>query len=77
MSISNNIFLSACSICFLIIGLNISHNGISSLPDDIINCSCLTSLDLSYNAFTSLPNLVLKVDALTSVDASHNHIMGK
>lgn len=57
--------------------LNLAHNQISQLPDEIADLAALERLDISHNTFISLPNCIFKIKKLQMLNASHNHIIGK
>ncbi|XP_017784548.1 PREDICTED: leucine-rich repeat-containing protein 20 isoform X2 [Nicrophorus vespilloides] len=59
----------------LITDLNLSHNQISKLPDEIVDLKNLINLDISYNTFISLPNAIFKIPNLQNLKAGHNHII--
>lgn len=54
--------------------LNLSHNHLSTLPDELGNVSDLKSLDISHNSFFSVPKVVFKIPALTNLNAKKNLI---
>lgn len=60
----------------LITELNLSHNQLSKLPDEIADLDQLEKLDLSYNSMIALPNAIFKVPKLVDLNASNNHILG-
>lgn len=57
--------------------LNLSHNQMSKLPDEIADLGLLERLDISHNTFISLPSCVFKIRKLQQLNASNNHIIGK
>ncbi|KAI4459652.1 leucine rich repeat containing protein [Holotrichia oblita] len=59
----------------LITALNLSHNQMSKLPEEIADLASLLRLDLSHNTFIALPNAVYKVPKLEYLNASDNHIV--
>ncbi|KAK7790723.1 hypothetical protein R5R35_007961 [Gryllus longicercus] len=59
----------------LITDLNLSHNQMSKLPDELVDLAELERLDISHNAYISLPNVVFKIPKLTHLNARHNHIV--
>lgn len=61
----------------LITALNLSHNQMSKLPDEIADLGSLLRLDISHNTFIALPNAVYKIPKLEHLNASDNHIVGK
>lgn len=65
-------FLS--NILFVISELNLSHNQISNLPDELSDMNDLQRLDISHNHFMSLPSVVFIVPNLTHLNAEKNFI---
>ncbi|XKL67287.1 hypothetical protein PGB90_002778 [Kerria lacca] len=59
----------------LISELNLAHNQMSRLPDELEELSALENLDISHNAFISLPYSVYKMPKLINLNASHNYII--
>lgn len=59
----------------LISELNLAHNQMSKLPDELEELSALENMDISHNAFISLPYPVYKMPKLINLNASHNYIM--
>jgi predicted metal-binding protein len=57
--------------------LNLSHNQMSKLPDEIADLGSLERLDISHNTFISLPSCIFKISKLQQLNASNNHIIGK
>merc|ERR1719367_1167558 len=45
----------------LITELNLSHNRISNLPEEISECTQLESVDISHNSFLSVPSALLNL----------------
>ncbi|XP_022919584.1 leucine-rich repeat-containing protein 20 isoform X2 [Onthophagus taurus] len=58
----------------LISALNLSHNQMSKLPDEIADLGSLQRLDISHNTFISLPSAIFKAPKLELLNASDNHI---
>jgi len=58
----------------LITELNLSHNRISSLPEEISECSQLERVDISHNSFLSLPPCLLGLPAIASLNARKNFV---
>lgn len=54
--------------------LNLSHNHISSLPDELGDLNDLQRLGISHNHFMSLPRVVFNVPNLTHLNAEKNFI---
>lgn len=61
----------------LITDLNLSHNLMSKLPDEIKDLGSLLRLDISHNTFISLPTAIFKIPKLQVLNANNNHITGK
>ena len=57
--------------------LNLSHNKMSKLPDELQDCTELEKLDISHNSFVFLPPVLYKLPKIKTIIASHNFIMGK
>jgi len=58
----------------LITELNLSHNRISNLPEEISECSQLENVDISHNSFLSLPACLLSLPSIVSVNARKNFV---
>jgi len=58
----------------LITELNLSGNRMSSLPQEMTNCTQLQEVDISSNSFVSLPPVLLQLPALCTINASTNFI---
>ncbi|XP_044761727.1 leucine-rich repeat-containing protein 57 [Coccinella septempunctata] len=58
----------------LIKRLNLSHNQMAKLPEEIADLGSLSRLDISHNSFISLPNSIFKIPNLKELNASNNHI---
>ena len=54
--------------------LDLSHNNLSALPDDLCALAQLASLNLSHNQFQALPDVLRQLPALKEVDLSSNQI---
>lgn len=59
----------------LITELNVSHNQMSKLPDELCDLAELHSLDISHNAFITLPRVAFKMPKLANLNANHNRII--
>ncbi|XP_073831347.1 leucine-rich repeat-containing protein 20-like isoform X1 [Musca autumnalis] len=59
----------------LITELNLSHNHLSKLPDELADLNNLAKLNISHNSFIVLPPVVFKIPKLRELDASHNAII--
>jgi len=57
-----------------ITSLNLSSNRISSLPNEIVQCSQLRSVDLSVNSFVNFPSILLDIDSITDINNKNNFI---
>ncbi|GLV41258.1 sclp [Carabus blaptoides fortunei] len=55
--------------------LNLSHNQMSKLPDEIADLQSLERLDISHNAYIALPDAVFRIPKLQLLNASDNHII--
>lgn len=60
----------------LISSLNLSHNQMAKLPEEIKDLANLTRLDISHNSYISLPDAIFKIPNLQELNASHNYITG-
>jgi Leucine-rich repeat (LRR) protein len=58
----------------LITELNLSHNRLSTLPDEISECTQLEKVDISHNSFISIPQALFSLPALTKLNARKNFI---
>ena len=54
--------------------LNLSSNRLSSLPNELINCTHLQSIDISSNSFVVFPVILLEIQSITEVVANINFI---
>lgn len=54
--------------------LNLSHNQMSKLPDELADLA-LERLDISHNSFTTLPQVVFKMPKLRQLYANNNSII--
>ena len=61
----------------LISELNLSHNQMGKLPDELIDLACLEILDISHNSFLGLPSVVFKIPKLMQLRANNNSIIGE
>lgn len=59
----------------LISELNLSHNQMSKLPNELEDLLNLENLDISHNSFICLPHPVYKMPKLLNLNASHNFIV--
>lgn len=59
----------------LITDLNLSHNQMSKLPDELADLASLLRLDMSHNSFLSLPAVVFKMPKLRQLLANNNSII--
>lgn len=57
--------------------LNLSHNQMAKLPEEIADLGSLSRLDISHNSFISLPDSIFKIPNLKELNANNNHITGK
>lgn len=58
----------------LITELNLSNNRMSSLPEEISECTQLEKVDISHNSFISLPPCLFSLPSLISLDARKNFV---
>lgn len=56
--------------------LNISHNQMAKLPDELADLLSLERLDISHNSFLTLPTVVFKMKKLKQLNANDNKIIG-
>uniref|UniRef100_W8B6F4 Leucine-rich repeat-containing protein 20 n=2 Tax=Ceratitis capitata TaxID=7213 RepID=W8B6F4_CERCA len=59
----------------LITDLNLSHNQMTKLPDELADLNALARLNISHNSFIVLPPVVFKMPKLRELDASNNAII--
>jgi len=57
--------------------LNLSHNQISKLPDQLSEMKNLKKLNISYNSFVELPESIAHLRDLTTLIANNNFIIGE
>uniref|UniRef100_A0A182INR8 Leucine-rich repeat-containing protein 20 n=1 Tax=Anopheles atroparvus TaxID=41427 RepID=A0A182INR8_ANOAO len=55
--------------------LNLSHNQMARLPDELADLQSLEVLDISHNSFISLPTVVFKMPKLRELRANNNAII--
>jgi hypothetical protein len=48
----------------------------STLPEEIVECSQLERVDISHNSFIAIPNCLFTLPAIISLDARKNFIAG-
>jgi len=58
----------------MITDLNLSHNKLSTLPDEVSKCSQLETVDISQNLFVSLPNCLFNLPKIIQINAAKNSI---
>ena len=58
----------------MVSGLDVSHNRLSVLPDDLSNLKQLVVFNLSSNLFESLPTVLSTMVSLKSVNLSGNKV---
>merc|ERR1712165_442472 len=58
----------------LLTELNVSHNRISSLPDELSNCTALETVNFSANSFIQMPPVLAEIPSLIKIVASKNFI---
>lgn len=54
--------------------LNLSFNKMSSLPEEISQCTELETVDISHNSFINLPNCLLNLPNIIQINAKKNFI---
>jgi Leucine-rich repeat (LRR) protein len=54
--------------------LNLNHNALQSIPDNIENLTNMVKLNLSHNMLTGIPNCIKYLPNLKSIDLSYNPI---
>ncbi|GLH14090.1 Leucine-rich repeat protein soc-2 homolog [Gryllus bimaculatus] len=59
----------------LITDLNLSHNQMSKLPDELVDLAERNDWISHTMPYISLPNVVFKIPKLTHLNARHNHIV--
>lgn len=59
----------------IILELNLSHNQMAKLPDELADLSFLETLDISCNSFLTLPPVVFKLKKLKTLIAHTNKII--
>lgn len=57
------------------VDLNLSHNQMAKLPDELADLHSLEVLDISYNSFITLPAVVFKMPKLRMLMANNNAII--
>ncbi|KAJ0409310.1 hypothetical protein ATCC90586_007588 [Pythium insidiosum] len=62
--------------CVDLVKIDLSHNSISSISDEIGALTTLTSLKLCQNKLVELPEALFELTALTYLDLSHNQLQG-
>ncbi|EDS31539.1 conserved hypothetical protein [Culex quinquefasciatus] len=55
--------------------LNLSHNQMAKLPDELADLHSLQQLDISHNSFITLPAVVFKMPKLRELRAHNNAII--
>lgn len=58
----------------LIKDLNLSNNRISTLPEEMNNCTALETINISQNSFISIPNVIFSIPTIKKIDAKKNFI---
>lgn len=57
--------------------LNLSHNQMSKLPEELAELQALERLDISHNTFVALPPVVWRMPQLKRLLANNNFIIGQ
>ncbi|KAG1707432.1 hypothetical protein DVH05_026632 [Phytophthora capsici] len=60
--------------CIDLVKIDLSHNAISSISDEIGGLTTVISIKLTKNALQVLPEGFFQLQALTYLDLSHNHL---
>nr|XP_045584329.1 leucine-rich repeat protein soc-2 homolog isoform X2 [Procambarus clarkii] len=55
--------------------LNLSHNKMSKLPEELVDCVELQRLDLSHNSYVNLPRVIFRLPKIKTILANNNYIM--
>ncbi|TMW66369.1 hypothetical protein Poli38472_004134 [Pythium oligandrum] len=63
--------------CVDLVKIDLSHNAIPSISDEIGALATVSSIKLCQNTLTSLPEGLFELTALTYLDLSHNQLQGK
>jgi len=58
----------------MITDLNLSHNKLSTLPDEVSKCSQLETVDISQNLFVALPDCLFNLPKIIQINAAKNSI---
>jgi Leucine-rich repeat (LRR) protein len=58
----------------MITDLNLSHNKLSALPEEVSKLLQLETVDISHNLFISLPNCLFNVPKIIQINAAKNSI---
>ena len=58
----------------LALDLDLSHNQLNRLPNELHQLSLLVKLDISHNQLTYLPESIRQLPALEELNAAHNLI---
>ncbi|KAG1676077.1 hypothetical protein FOA52_014942 [Chlamydomonas sp. UWO 241] len=78
LDISSNLIQSIPEALFpgltQLVSINLSGNGLDSLPDDISALTALTRLDASHNKLSSLPEGLWKLVGLVELNLGHNKL---
>ena len=62
---------------FYFLELNLSHNQMSKLPEELSELQALERLDISHNTFIALPSVACRIPQLKRLLANDNSIIGK
>lgn len=57
--------------------LNLSHNQMSKLPEELAELQALERLDISHNTFIALPSVAWRIPQLKRLLANNNFIIGQ
>ena len=58
----------------LLLAIDLSHNQLTSLPDNFNELKKCTSLKLSENKFTQFPDVLLSMPSMETLDFGHNQL---
>ena len=70
------ILLNKQSLIFVLPVLDLSHNSLSNLPEELSHLSQLNQLNLSHNQFTEVPVVLYNITSVENINLSQNQIKG-
>lgn len=62
---------------YFFLELNLSHNQMSKLPEELAELQALERLNISHNTFIALPPVTCQIPQLKRLLANNNSIIGK